>query len=842
MIAAAASVRYRFAHFELQPDERRLLARGEAVRLRPHAFDLLLALVAQRGHLVTKEKLLAQVWGKVVVEENALQAQISALRKVLGAEAIATVSGQGYRFTLDVTPVEAAATASHETKGNLPQQLTSFIGREREIAQVRQLLVSTRLLTLTGAGGCGKTRLALQVAADAPDRYPDGVWLAELAPLSNPTLVAQAVAKALGVKEQAGKDFVETVAEWLATRRLLVVLDNAEHMIPACAQFADLLLRRCAGLALLVTSRERLGIAGELTYRVPSLSVPGAGQDATSEQGMACEAARLFVDRARLQRPDFEVTPEDARSLGSICRRLDGIALAIELAAARVRVMSLEELSRRLNDRFAVLTGGSRAALPRHRTLRSLIDWSYELLGDAEKAVLRRASVFAGGWTLEAAEQVCSGDGVDRSDMLDLLTALTDKNLVAAESQGDATRFTQLETVRHYAQDRLRESGELESVRDRHAGYVLEMADQLRDTLGDAELKATLRRFDREDDNVRAALARCEETPAGSVRGLRLAGQLYWFWMLRGYYGEGRGWISRLLAVDGSGARGEVHARAFRAAGLLTYLQSDPAAAEVQFREALAIWRKLGDHSEIANSLGFVGDAVLARNDVATARVLLVEALAIAREADDRLATCRALQRLGRIAFHAADLAAARAFLEESASIAGDLGRSVLRNRTLCPLGRVLHLQGDFPAAKAVLTEALQGFRSLQDRDGLATTLAFLGSLSHEAGDSPTAKSQLAEALAILHALGQRATTAHAMEEFAAVLLALAGPLAAARLFGAADRLRQGYPRNPAEEGRYERQVAAARSALRDDAAFDRAWDDGQSWTQDEAVRYALSL
>ena len=248
------------------------------------------------------------------------------------------------------------------------------------------------------------------------DEYPDGVWLVELAPLGDSTLVVQAVAKALGVEEQAGKDLAETVAEWLGSRQQLLLLDNAEHLLEACAQLADLLLRRCPRLVVLVTSRERLGIDGELTYRVPSLSVPEARHDATREEVLACEAARLFIDRARLQRPDFEVTAKDAAALASICRRLDGIALAIELAAPRVRVMSMEELSRRLDDRFGVLTGGSRTALPRHRTLRSLIDWSHELLGDAEKAVLRRASVFAGGWTLEAAEHVCSGDGVDRSD------------------------------------------------------------------------------------------------------------------------------------------------------------------------------------------------------------------------------------------------------------------------------------------------------------------------------------------------------------------------------------------------------------------------------------------
>ena len=413
--------------------------------------------------------------------------------------------------------------------------------------------------------------------------------------MGDPTLVAQAVAKALGVKEQAGQDLVETLAEWLGTRQLLLVLDNAEHLLEACARSPIVLLRRCAGLAILVTSRERLGIAGELTYRVPSLSVPTA-QDTTREEVLACEAARLFIDRARLQRPDFDVTDQDAAALASICRRLDGIALAIELAAPRVRVMSLEELSQRLDDRFGVLTGGSRTALPRHRTLRSLIDWSHELLSDAEKAMLRRASVFAGGWTLEAAERVCSGDGVDRGDVLDLLTSLADKNLVVAETHGDETRFGMLETVRHYAQDRLRESGE-ERARCVIAtsSFFLDMAGRLLDPMqNDAELQAKLLRLDHEHDNLRAALAWCEAAPARSVKGLELAGELHWFWRMRGHYGEGRGWIARLLAIAPDAEREDAHASAFHAAGALAYLQGDYAAAEARHREALAIWRQAG--------------------------------------------------------------------------------------------------------------------------------------------------------------------------------------------------------------------------------------------------------
>src|SRR6266478_8426081 len=423
--AASSPISYRFGRFELQPDKRRLLTSGAPVDVGSRAFDLLVVLVERDGHLVTKDELLERVWPKVVVEDNTLQAQVSALRKILGPEAIATISGRGYRFALELT---FAGAESVLPKHNLPQHLTSFIGREKEIAELKDLLGTARLLTLTGAGGCGKTRLALQVAGDLLQFYPDGIWLVELAALAEPGLVPQTVASVLGLKEQSGESLTQTLAKHLASRHLLLMLDNAEHLLAACAQVADAALRQCAKVVILVTSRERLGVAGELTYRVPSLSVPDPKQDATPEELSKYESARLFVERARLQRPHFAVTTQNAPALASVCHRLDGIPLAIELAAPRVRSMSVEEVNRRLDQRFSLLTGGSRTVLPRQRTLRSAIDWSYDLLNEAEQALLCRVSVFSGGWTQEAAEQVCSGECVDDVETLDLLTSLADKN------------------------------------------------------------------------------------------------------------------------------------------------------------------------------------------------------------------------------------------------------------------------------------------------------------------------------------------------------------------------------------------------------------------------------
>ena len=837
MAAVEASGRFRFAHFELQPEERRLLAGGEEVHIGPHAFDLLVAFVERNGSLLTKDELLSRVWPRVVVEENTLQVHISALRKVLGRDAIATVSGRGYRFALEVA---TDAPPPQTPKHNLPHQLTSFIGRGKEMAELEQLLATTRLLTLTGAGGCGKTRLALQVASRMENAYPDGLWLVELAPLGQASLVAQTVAKVLVINEHAGKALIDMVADWLAPRKLLLILDNAEHVLASCAELVDLLLRRCDRLTILVTSRERLGIAGELTYRVPSLSVPDAREGTTLEKAMASEAARLFIERARLQRPELEMTAKDAASLAAICRRLDGIALAIELAAPRVRTMSIGELSQRIEDRFEFLTQGSRTALPRHRTLRSLINWSHDLLSDAEKRLLWRASVFAGGWTLEAAERVCSGTPVDRGEVLDLLTSLTDKNLITVDTHDDATRFGMLETVRHYALDRLCESAEEDAVRARHLEYFLQMAERLDEPQADEARLCWLDRAQGELDNFRAALAWCESDATRAVTGLALAGRLYWLWITRIHPGEGRGWVARLVAADRTAERQEEHARAFHAAGTLAFYQADHAAAEVFHREALAIWRRLGDRRQMVRSLGSLGNVATGQWRMSDAIALYEETVAIARELDDRHTIALGLYRLGVVASNLEDYTKAEALLEEALSISREFGRSAAL--ALSALGWVRFRQGDLVAARTHLSEALDALRAFGARRATAQALHWIGMVSHAEGDIGTACMQLREALAIHHAMGHGLGVASALDALAALSLVSATPTTAARLWGRAQRLRDEVRDAKFIDTWRDAQISAARRALQNDAAFDRAWEEGRSWTLDEAVRYAMQV
>lgn len=833
---------YRFGRFELQVDERRLLKDGSEVPLRPQVLDVLAALADRAGHLVTKDELFERVWGRVIVEENTLQAHVSALRKVLGPQVIATVSGRGYRMVVEVDRTDGLQPSVAIPKHNLPNLVSSFIGRETEIAQVKRLLASTRLLTLAGAGGCGKTRIALKIADEVLPHYADGVWLAELAPLGDATLLPRTVANAIGIKEQGGKDPAESLAEWLGARHSLVVLDNAEHVLESCARLVDLLLRRCARVTILVTSRERLGMDGELTYRVPSLTVPGATAGGV-EETLSSEAARLFIERARLHSPEIQISPRDAAALASVCRRLDGIALAIELAAPRLRAMSLTELSQRIADRFDILTEGSRTALPRHRTLRSLIDWSYELLGDTEKALLQRTSVFAGGWTLEAAEHVCIGAGIDRVDVLDRLASLVDKSLLSADTQGDETRYGMLETVRHYALDRLRESGDEGTVRGRHLDYYLSLAERLDELRADSERQIWLERLDSELDNLRAALAWCEADAKRAAKGLLLAGRLYWLWLRKAHSGEGRGWIARLLAVAPGGDEGEAHARAYFASATMAFNLSDIPAAEAHHRAALAIWTNVADRRQVLRCLGSLGNVVYCQGGLESACDLYEQALVIARELSDRRSIAVGLTNLGIAVYGMGDLGKAATLLEQGVAAGREAG-SWIAVEALGNLGRVRHFQGDTQNAKTLLTEALKLQRELGDGRNTALILGALGIAAHDEKDVETAKSHLTEALAITQEIGDRTGFEATLLAFGGVAADFASPSIAARLWGFAEGIREevNFPISPPERARYERHVAAARAALNDDAAFDRAWTEGRSWTIDEAVRCAMEV
>src|SRR5829696_2051909 len=379
---------------------------------------------------------------------------------------------------IEAAEAEPAPRTSECTFHNLRLELSSFVGREKELAEVKRLLADTRLLTLTGSGGCGKTRLALAAATDLLEEFEEGVWLVELAPLADPSLVAQAVGSTLGVREQPGRWPTQTLSNYLGSKKVLLVLDNCEHLVEACAELAEALLRFCPELRVLATSREALGITGEVAWPVPSLSLPDLRRLPDIESLPEYESARLFVERAVAVRPDFVLTEQNAAVVAQVCYRLDGIPLAIELAAARTKVLAVEEVADRLDDCFRVLSAGGRTARPRHKTLHSTMDWSHELLSDEERTLFRRLSVFSGGFSLEAAESVCAGEDVERNGVLELLSHLVDKSLVVAREEGGETRYRLLETVRQYGSERLSESDEAAEFRERHVGYYLALAEE----------------------------------------------------------------------------------------------------------------------------------------------------------------------------------------------------------------------------------------------------------------------------------------------------------------------------------------------------------------------------
>jgi predicted ATPase/DNA-binding winged helix-turn-helix (wHTH) protein/Tfp pilus assembly protein PilF len=818
-----------------------LLANGQAVHLGPHAFDLLVALVEQSGHLVTKDELLGRVWSRVVVEENTLQAHISALRKVLGASAITTVSGRGYRFSQEVILIGAAAGSSASAlKHNLPHALTSFIGREKEMAELAQLLGTARLLTLTGAGGCGKTRLAIELARQRAHAYPDGACLVELAALSDAALVPDTVAAVLGIKEKAGARVIDTLTEYLASRSALLVLDNAEHLIEACAQLSESLLRRCARLVILVTSRERLGITGELIYRVPSLSMPDEEADTTPESIAAYESARLFIERARLQLPQFAVNTQNSAAVASICRRLDGIALALELAAPRVRTLSVEELSRGLDHRFELLTGGSRTALPRHRTLRALINWSYDLLTDAEKAMLRTVSVFVGGWTLEAARKVFDVDQPDGSNVLDLLTSLVDKNLIAVDAHDGATRYSMLETVRDYARERLSETSEQARLQDRHLAFFLALAEQANREKSDAGAAAWLDRLETERDNFRSALSWSIESPTDDA-SVRLAGALCWFWLVRGHVTEGRHWLGATLGAPGPKPDYVALTYALRGASLLAQRQDDHVAARRAAEESLAILTQAGDRRGMARSWQSLGVVAHSQADYRSARDCYEQALALFRELDDGEGIHVVLSNLGHVALNEGRYDEAGLRLAESVAVGRKVNDWHLPH-ALTALGATTHHQGNPELARRQLTEALEAWRKRGDPEGTAWALDELAIVALDGGDHPGALSLLREALVIKRDLGHRtAIAATSLSRFGRVAVALGESVAAARFWGQARRLREDSGSVAPTSPQYERRIAELRAAMGEEA-FHVAWDEGRAMTLDQAVDYALEF
>jgi predicted ATPase/class 3 adenylate cyclase len=630
---------------------------------------------------------------------------------------------------------------------NLPRQLTTFIGREREIAEAKRLLAETHLLTITGPGGSGKTRLSLEIAARLLAEYPDGVWLVEFAPLADPARVPQVLATALGLREEAGRPLLTTLVDYLRSKRVLLLFDNCEHLIDACAHLADALLRGCPEVKILPSSREAFGLTGEVAFRVPPLSLPDSRHGAPLERLAEYEAVRLLVDRAIAVKPDFALTDDTASAVVRICRRLDGIPLAIELAAARLRTLSVHQITAHLDERFRLLTGGSRTALPRHQTLRGLIDWSYGLLSEAERELFRRVSVFIGGWTLEASVAVCAGVGVDRYDIVELLGRLVDKSLCLTDGQGSDPRYRLLETIRQYAFEKLAETPEGQVVRARHRDFYLRFAEDAEPRLQGPEQVAWLQRLETDHDNLRAALRwsidRDETEPA-----LRLGSALSLFWDTLGYVREGREWLDELLArarerptsiVTLAGRRRL--AKVLDAASRTRARWSEFPQATDFLTQGLAIWRELGDKRGIAEALNNLAVGATQSGDRVRARVLVAESLALFRELADRRGTAHALNNLAEILSGDGDPAGARALFEESVSLFHAIEDRRGLSHALDNLGGILTAQGDYGRAEVLYSRSLRLAEELGDNHAIATALRSLGGVAHHQRDHARARS-----------------------------------------------------------------------------------------------------
>jgi predicted ATPase len=661
-----------------------------------------------------------------------------------------------------------AITPAPAHRHNLPIHLTSFIGREKEMAEVKRLLSASRLLTLTGSGGTGKTRLALHIAADLLETFPGGVWLVELASLSDPALVAQTVASTLGVREESGRPVVATLTDYLRDKHLLLILDNCEHLIDACAQLADTLLRACPDLRLLASSRESLGIAGETAFRIPSLSLPPLRRAPAAAQALdQYEAIRLFGDRAQAVKPDFQMTDANAPAITQICRRLDGVPLAIELAAARVRAMTVEQIAARLDDRFRLLTGGSRTALPRQQTLRALIDWSWDLLSDPERVLLRRLSVFWDGWTLEAAEVVCGdtggADAILPNAVLDLLTRLVDKSLAVAEEEDGETRYHLLETIRQYAREKLLEAGlaETERVRDRHLNFFSRLANEAEPELRRADQLAWLARLETEHDNLRAAL-KWALSNWGIERSLRLAADLSRFWYLRGYWKEGRDWLEQVLSqtpredafTEPTARLKSARARALYGAA---WLMDETGPDIPLYEQSLSLCRELGDKWGTAFSLRGLGATTSYRANPEQGESLLEESLALFRELGDPWGIALVLFNLAWVASNRDENQRAQAMWDESLSLFRQSGDRWGIAVVLGGLGYVARLQGHYQKAVALSEESLALFRELGDKAGVAISLSRLGNVALRRGDYPQAVTLLEEGLVLQRDRGDRA-------------------------------------------------------------------------------------
>ena len=672
---------------------------------------------------------------------------------------------------LDLEPSEQtrALAFKRSSKLNIPIPLTSFIGREKELKEVAGLLSKSRLVTLTGTGGVGKTRLAIQVVAEVMDRFPDGVWFLDLAPLSDPALIPNTLANVLGLPESGDKSVTDLLISYFRSRTALLIFDNCEHLIEACAQLVHALLTSCDGLSVLATSREAIRVSGDIPYRVPSLTTPTSDVQLAVDDLAKMESIRLFTERAAFVSPGFAFSPQSAFEIARICQRLDGIPLAIELAAARTSILTVEQILKRLDDRFTLLTSGLRTALPRQQTLRATIEWSYDLLSEKERILFRRLAVFKGGWALEAAEEVCTGNGIEANEVMDLLAQLVNKSLVLVETQKDeasyprgrSLRYHRLETIRQFAREKLGVASEVETIKHRHLTYFVDLAERAEPNLRTIGMVMWLDRLETELDNIREALAWAQERDVEAQ--LRIAGALLWFWHIRGHKNEGIDWLERALCGEEtergdqplSPNRATTRGKALNASGYLLALSYEYGKARARLEESLTLFRQLDPLGKqgMAYALLELGGLPSAKNEEES---LLVQGLKLFRELGDKFGAAECLQHLAAKAQQDGDHRQAMMFAEQQLALRREIGDQDGVASALGTLGELTFGEGDYQRGASLLEESLSHFRVVKNKWGVGIVLTVYGDSYVLQGDYERANKIYEEAFAYSGKLGDR--------------------------------------------------------------------------------------